>query len=348
MGKGSFVMKVEEFDYELPERLIAQKPLINRTDSRLLVLKRDSGQIYHRRFTDLVEYLKAGDVLVLNDSKVIPARLMGRRKDTEGRVEVLLLTPLGQDEWEVLVKPGKRLRPGATVIFGQGQLQGEILKETSFGGRVIKFLYQGDFQGLLQELGQTPLPPYIKEELQDADRYQTVYAKTPGSAAAPTAGLHFTPVMLQRLQDLGVEVVFFTLHIGLGTFRPVEAANVEDHPMHKEFFVMPAATAEVINRKRSAGGRLVAVGTTACRTLETCAGADGKVEGRSGWTDLFIYPGYAYKVVDALLTNFHLPKSTLIMLVSALAGTGPVKRAYAEAVEMEYRFYSFGDAMLIL
>ncbi len=341
-------MKVEEFDYELPERLIAQKPLINRADSRLLVLEKGTWKIRHRYFTDLVEYLRAGDVLVLNDSKVIPARLIGRRKDTGGKVEVLLLTPLGQDEWEVLVKPGKRLKPGATVLFGQGQLQGEILRETSFGGRIIKLLYRGDFQDLLQDLGKTPLPPYIKEELHDADRYQTVYAKNPGSAAAPTAGLHFTPAMLQRLREMGVEVVFFTLHIGLGTFRPVEVANVEDHLMHKEFFVMPTATAEVINRRRSAGGRLVAVGTTACRTLEACAGADGNVTGRSGWTDLFIYPGYTYKVVDALLTNFHLPKSTLIMLVSALAGVEPVKRAYAEAVEQEYRFYSFGDAMLIL
>ena len=341
-------MKVEEFDYDLPGRLIAQKPLKNRAGSRLLVLEKRSGRIHHRCFTDLAKCLRAGDVLVLNDSKVIPARLIGSREGSGGRVEILLLTPLGQDQWEVLVKPGKRVRPGATVVFGEGQLKAEVLTETSFGGRVIRLIYQGDFQGLLQRLGKTPLPPYIKEELADADRYQTVYAKNPGSVAAPTAGLHFTPDMLQGLRDMGVEVVCFTLHIGLGTFRPVEVENVTDHPMHKEFFVMPAATAEVINSKRSAGGRVVAVGTTACRTLETCAGSDGQVTPGSGWTDLFIYPGYTYKVVDLLLTNFHLPKSTLIMLVSALAGVETVRQAYAEAVKEEYRFYSFGDAMLII
>lgn len=341
-------MKVEEFDYDLPERLIAQKPLKNRAGSRLMVLEKDSGRVHHGHFTDLADYLRAGDVLVLNDSKVIPARLIGRREGFGGRVEILLLTPLGEDQWEVLVKPGKRVKPGTTVVFGEGQLKAEILRETPFGGRVIKLVYQGDFQDLLRQLGKTPLPPYIKEELPDADRYQTVYAKNPGSVAAPTAGLHFTPDMLQGLRHMGVEVVFFTLHIGLGTFRPVEVENVQDHPMHKEFYVMPAAAARLINSQRSAGGRLVAVGTTACRTLETCAGSDGQVAAGSGWTDLFIYPGYRYKVVDLLLTNFHLPKSTLIMLVSALAGVETVRRAYAEAVKEEYRFYSFGDAMLIV
>ena len=341
-------MKLEEFNYFLPEGLIAQRPLDNREDSRLLVLHKKSGRIEHRAFTDIKDYLQAGDMLVLNDTRVIPARLLGKREDTGGRVEVLLLSPLKEEEWEVLVKPGRRARPGTRLVFGDGELKAEVMGETSFGGRVIRLEYRGTLEKVLERLGKTPLPPYIKEELQDAGRYQTVYAKNPGSCAAPTAGLHFTAPLLEGLQERGIETACITLHIGLGTFRPVETEEVEDHPMHREFFILSPAAADRINEARARGGRVVAVGTTACRTLESCGSPGGKVESRRGWTDLFIYPGYRYRVVDILLTNFHLPKSTLIMLVSAFAGLSATRRAYREAVEREYRFYSFGDAMLIL
>lgn len=360
-------MRVDEFDYELPGELIAQHPLPERTASRLLVLRRRSGDIEHRMFTDLPDYLHPDDCLILNDTRVIPARLYGRKPDTGARVEFLLLKERAPGVWEVLVRPGKRLKPGAKVEFGGGLLGAEILETTEEGGRIVRFDYEGAFFEVLERLGEMPLPPYIAERLEDAERYQTVFSRKKGSAAAPTAGLHFTGEFLQKIRERGVRVGFVTLHVGLGTFRPVSVETVEEHRMHAEYYEFPQETADMIRETRKSGGRVIAVGTTVCRTLETVGGkaaggtggmdaADctGKLEiasklrGASGWTDIFIFPGYRFQVVDGLVTNFHLPKSTLIMLVSALAGREQVMRAYREAVRERYRFFSFGDAMLIL
>ena len=332
--------------YDLPQRLIAQTPLERRDGSRLLVLDKITGQTEHRHFYDLPEYLRPGDCMVLNDSRVIPARLIGARP-TGGAIEVMLLKDLGDKRWECLVRPGKKMRPGHQVVFGDGELTGEVESVSEGGNRIIRFQYEGIFLEILERLGRMPLPPYIKEQLADPERYQTVYSKHPGSAAAPTAGLHFTPELLDRIRAMGVDVRFVTLHVGLGTFRPVKAEDIEDHEMHSEFCTVPADTAEAVNRAKAAGGRVVAVGTTSCRTLESFTGEDGVLRADSGWTSIFIYPGYKFKCMDALVTNFHLPGSTLVMLVSALAGRENILAAYAEAVEREYRFFSFGDAMFI-
>ena len=332
--------------YDLPQRLIAQTPLERRDGSRLLVLDKITGQTEHRHFYDLPEYLRPGDCMVLNDSRVIPARLIGARP-TGGAIEVMLLKDLGDKRWECLVRPGKKMRPGHQVVFGDGELTGEVESVSEGGNRIVRFRYEGIFLEILERLGRMPLPPYIKEQLADPERYQTVYSKHPGSAAAPTAGLHFTPELLDKIRAMGVDVRFVTLHVGLGTFRPVKAEDIEDHEMHSEFCTVPADTAEAVNRAKAAGGRVVAVGTTSCRTLESFTGEDGVLRADSGWTSIFIYPGYKFKCMDALVTNFHLPGSTLVMLVSALAGRENILAAYAEAVEREYRFFSFGDAMFI-
>ncbi|BFH67445.1 S-adenosylmethionine:tRNA ribosyltransferase-isomerase [Paenibacillus dendritiformis] len=336
------------FDFDLPERLIAQTPLPERTASRLLALNRRTGEVEHRTFPDIIEYLKPGDLLVLNDTRVIPARLHGVKPDTGGHVEVLLLKQEQDDVWEVLAKPAKRLKKGSTVRFGD-ELTGTVIEEREMGGRLIRFEYAGIFNEILDRLGQMPLPPYIKEQLQDRERYQTVYAKHEGSAAAPTAGLHFTDRILEDIRAKGVRIAMITLHVGLGTFRPMSADVVEEHVMHSEYYEMSEETAALINETRSSGGRIVAVGTTSCRTLETVAGRYGSepVAACSGWTDIFIYPGYEFRLVDSLLTNFHLPKSTLVMLVSAFAGREHIMAAYREAIEQEYRFFSFGDVMFI-
>ncbi|NKI20515.1 tRNA preQ1(34) S-adenosylmethionine ribosyltransferase-isomerase QueA [Paenibacillus dendritiformis] len=341
-------MDVNLFDFDLPERLIAQTPLPERTASRLLALNRRTGEVEHRTFPDIIEYLKPGDLLVLNDTRVIPARLHGVKPDTGGHVEVLLLKQEQDDVWEVLAKPAKRLKKGSTVRFGD-ELTGTVIEEREMGGRLIRFEYAGIFNEILDRLGQMPLPPYIKEQLQDRERYQTVYAKHEGSAAAPTAGLHFTDRILEDIRAKGVRIAMITLHVGLGTFRPMSADVVEEHVMHSEYYEMSEETAALINETRSSGGRIVAVGTTSCRTLETVAGRYGSepVAACSGWTDIFIYPGYEFRLVDSLLTNFHLPKSTLVMLVSAFAGREHIMAAYREAIEQEYRFFSFGDAMFI-
>ncbi|MDU5144385.1 MAG: tRNA preQ1(34) S-adenosylmethionine ribosyltransferase-isomerase QueA [Paenibacillus dendritiformis] len=341
-------MDVNLFDFDLPERLIAQTPLPERTASRLLALNRRTGEVEHRTFPDIIEYLKPGDLLVLNDTRVIPARLHGVKPDTGGHVEVLLLKQEQDDVWEVLAKPAKRLKKGSTVRFGD-ELTGTVIEEREMGGRLIRFEYAGIFNEILDRLGQMPLPPYIKEQLQDRERYQTVYAKHEGSAAAPTAGLHFTHRILEDIRAKGVRIAMITLHVGLGTFRPMSADVVEEHVMHSEYYEMSEETAALINETRSSGGRIVAVGTTSCRTLETVAGRYGSepVAACSGWTDIFIYPGYEFRLVDSLLTNFHLPKSTLVMLVSAFAGREHIMAAYREAIEQEYRFFSFGDAMFI-
>jgi S-adenosylmethionine:tRNA ribosyltransferase-isomerase len=340
---------VQLFDFELPERLIAQHPLKDRTASRLLVLDKRTGEMAHRRFTDLVEYLRPGDVLVLNDSRVLPARLIGEKAGTGAKIEVLLLKSLGGDRWETLVKPGKRVKPGTEVVFGGGLLRCVCEEVTETGGRIVRFQYEGIFYEILDQLGTMPLPPYIHEQLEDQERYQTVYARERGSAAAPTAGLHFTEEYLRRIAEKGVEIAYVTLHVGLGTFRPVTADVVEEHVMHAEYYDIPPETAETVNRAKAEGRRVIAVGTTSCRTLETVGGLhDGRLAAGSGWTDIFIYPGYQFRIIDGLLTNFHLPKSTLVMLVSALAGRENVLRAYRTAVAEEYRFFSFGDAMLIL
>lgn len=348
-------MKVSDFDFELPERLIAQTPLKERTASRLLVLHRGSGEIEHRAFTDLADYLGPGDTLVLNDTKVLPARLLGTKADTGAKAEVLLLKRLEEDRWEALVRPGKKIRAGTELRFGASEAGGSplltaVVEETGeMGARVVRFRYQGIFHELLDRLGHMPLPPYIKETLEDRDRYQTVYARHEGSAAAPTAGLHFTEPFLGQLESQGVKLCRITLHVGLGTFRPVSAEDVREHHMHAEWYSVSEESAVLLNEARSSGGRIVAVGTTSCRTLETIGQrfGEGKIEACSGWTDIFIYPGYRFTLVDALLTNFHLPKSSLVMLVSALAGREHVLYAYREAVEREYRFFSFGDAMFI-
>ena len=339
-------MKTSDFDYQLPEELIAQTPLERRDASRLMTLDKVTGQIGHHHFYDLPDFLRPGDCLVMNDSRVLPARLIGHRP-TGGACEVLLLTDRGERRWECLVRPGRRLRPGAQVIFGDGQLTASILEELDDGKRLVHFHYQGIFLEILEQLGRMPLPPYIKAELQDNERYQTVYSKVVGSAAAPTAGLHFTPELLEQIRNMGVRECWVTLHVGLGTFRPVKAEDIQDHEMHSEFCQISQETADVINETRRSGGRVICVGTTSCRTIESFAAQDGTMSARSGWTNIFIYPGYRFKVMDALITNFHLPQSTLIMLVSALAGREHVLAAYEEAVRERYRFFSFGDAMFI-
>ena len=343
-------MKVSEFDFHLPEELIAQEPISPRDMSRLLVLhKREQNKeqyFEHKRFHQLTELLHKDDLLVLNQTKVMPARLLGT-KETGANIELVLLKRTKGDCWECLVRPGKKLKPGTKVFFGDGELQGEILDYTDSGGRVVQFTYQGVFEEVLDRLGDMPLPPYIQKELKDKERYQTVYAKEQGSAAAPTAGLHFTEELFEHLKNKGVNTTFLTLHVGLGTFRPVKSENVEEHKMHSEYYSISKETAQIINQTKDMGRRVVAVGTTCIRTLETVGDTEGRVQESTGWTDIFIYPGYKFKVVDAVITNFHLPKSSLIMLVSAFAGTEFVKEAYRVAIEEKYRFYSFGDAMLI-
>ena len=341
-------MNKSDFYYELPEELIAQDPLTDRSGSRLMVLNKETGALAHRSFPDLKEYLRPGDCLVINDTKVLPARLLGVKKDTRASVEVLLLKRLEKDVWETLVRPGKKCREGAVLSFGEGELEAVVEGLEADGNRRIRFSYEGIFEEVLDRLGQMPLPPYITHPLTDKNRYQTVYAREEGSAAAPTAGLHFTKELLKELEDQGIVIAPLTLHVGLGTFRPVKTENILDHHMHAEFYSIPAETAEKINKAKADGSRVVAVGTTSTRTLETVAGEDGTVLPGSGWTDIFIYPGYRFRVIDALLTNFHLPESTLIMLVSALAGRENVLHAYQEAVKEKYRFFSFGDAMLII
>jgi S-adenosylmethionine:tRNA ribosyltransferase-isomerase len=342
-------MKVNDFDFHLPEELIAQTPLENRTSSRLMVLNKENRRIEHEHFYDLKNHLKKGDCLVLNDTRVLPARLFGQKTDTGAKVEILLLKEEGQDTWETLVKPAKRVKTGTEITFGDGKLKAVCVGESDHGGRHLKFIYSGIFYELLDDLGQMPLPPYIKEQLEEKDRYQTVYAVHQGSAAAPTAGLHFTEEMIEEIKASGVHVTFITLHVGLGTFRPVSVEDILEHDMHAEFYQITKGTAELLNHVRESGGRIITVGTTSTRTLETVANKfDGKFEEDSGWTDIFIYPGYEFKAIDGLITNFHLPKSTLIMLVSAFATKEFVMEAYKEAVEEKYRFFSFGDAMLIL
>lgn len=339
-------MDKKDFYYDLPEELIAQTPLKNRSESRLMRLNKRTGEISHDHFYDLPKFLKKGDCLILNDTKVMPARLYGTKEDTGGAIEFLLLKKRSLDEWEVILRPGKRAKPGARFVFGEGELKAEIIDVVNDGNRIVKFFYDGVFENVLDKLGEMPLPPYITEKLEDKDRYQTVYAKHIGSAAAPTAGLHFTDELLKQISDMGVNIGYVTLHVGLGTFRPVKADNILDHKMHSEFYVMPEETAELIKRTKAEGGRVVSVGTTATRVLET-VGAKGEIKEDSGWTDIFIYPGIKFNVVDALITNFHLPESTLIMLVSAMAGRENVLNAYNEAVKERYRFFSFGDAMFI-
>ncbi len=341
-------MKTSDFYYDLPKELIAQDPLEDRSSSRLLVLHRKSGRVEHRVFTDIVEYLKPGDCLVRNNTKVIPARLYGTRVDTGATIELLLLKRMENDVWETLVKPGKKARQGAVISFGDGILTGEIIDVKEDGNRLIQFRYEGIFEEILDQLGQMPLPPYITHTLKDKNRYQTVYAKYEGSAAAPTAGLHFTEELFQKLEEKGVLVANVTLHVGLGTFRPVKVDDVSKHHMHTEFYQVTKEEADKINRAKQAGGRIVCVGTTSCRTIESAADENGVLKPGQGDTDIFIYPGYSFKMMDVLITNFHLPESTLLMLVSALAGKEQVMRVYEEAVQEKYRFFSFGDAMIIL
>lgn len=340
-------MRVEDFNFDLPEELIAQHPLEKRDSSRLLVLDKKTGEINHQHFGDLPDFLKKGDVLVLNDTRVIPARLLGVKEDTEGKIEFLLLNRKMLDTYECLAKPGKRARKGAKFTFGEGLLKAEVLDVLENGNRIVKFSYEGVFEEILDRLGEMPLPPYIKEKLEDRERYQTVYSREEGSAAAPTAGLHFTKELLDKLQSMGVETAFLTLHVGLGTFRPVKVESVENHDMHEEFYSLDAKNAEIINTAKNEGRRIISVGTTSTRTLETIADEKGFVREASGYTKIFIYPGYQFKCVDCLITNFHLPESTLIMLVSALAGQENVMNAYRTAVKEKYRFFSFGDSMLI-
>lgn len=339
-------MKTSDFYYDLPERLIAQTPLDQRDSSRLLVLDKQTGEVEHHHFYELPQFLNPEDCLVLNNSRVLPARLIGHRQ-SGGVAEILLLIDRGDNVWECLVRPGRRLREGAQVTFGNGELTAEIQEVLPDGNRLVKFHYEGIFLEVLEQLGRMPLPPYIKEELQDQERYQTVYSKVVGSAAAPTAGLHFTPELLQEVQDMGVKIAYVTLHVGLGTFRPVKVDDVEQHDMHSEYCMVSQEAADIINETRKNGGRVICVGTTSCRTIESFANEDGTIDATAGWTNIFIYPGYRFKCLDALVTNFHLPESTLVMLVSALAGREHVLAAYKEAVEKEYRFFSFGDAMFI-
>jgi S-adenosylmethionine:tRNA ribosyltransferase-isomerase len=342
-------MKIDLFDFELPEELIAQTPLSNRDASRLMVLNKKTGEIRHEAFRDIISYLHKGDCLVLNDTRVMPARLYGEKTDTGANIEVLLLKQLEGDRWETLVKPAKRVKVGTEITFGDGRLKAVCIDTLEHGGRILEFSYQGIFYEVLEQLGEMPLPPYIKEKLEDPERYQTVYAREVGSAAAPTAGLHFTARLLDDIRAKGVHIAFITLHVGLGTFRPVSVENIEEHDMHAEFYQMSEETAQLLNKVRQQGGRIIAVGTTSTRTLETIAARhNGKFVAESGWTDIFIYPGYEFKGIDGLVTNFHLPKSTLIMLVSALAGRENILHAYHVAIKERYRFFSFGDAMLII
>lgn len=342
-------MDIQDYDFHLPEELIAQTPLQDRTASRLLVLNKEAGTMEHRHFADIGDYLNPGDCLVLNDTRVLPARLYGIKKDTQAKVEILLLKQVEGDSWEVLVKPAKKVKVGTELSFGDGKLTAVCTELLEHGGRIIEFRYDGIFYEVLEQLGEMPLPPYIKEQLPDQERYQTVYAKEKGSAAAPTAGLHFTKELLADLQEKGVEIAFITLHVGLGTFRPVSVESIEEHEMHSEFYQMSQETANQLTRIREAGGRIISVGTTSTRTLETIArDNDGKFVAASGWTDIFIYPGFTYRAIDGLITNFHLPKSTLIMLVSAFAGRDFILDAYRTAVKERYRFFSFGDAMLLV
>ena len=340
-------MKLSDFNYDLPKELIAQDPLSNRESSRLMLLNKETGEIEHKIFSDIIDYLNPGDCLVINDTKVIPARLIGTKIGTDAHIEVLLLKRRENDIWEVLVKPGKKARPGCKISFGDGLLTGEIIDVVEEGNRLIKFTYDGIFEEILDRLGEMPLPPYITHKLQDKNRYQTVYAKHEGSAAAPTAGLHFTEGLLKRIEDKGIQIVRVTLHVGLGTFRPVKEDNILDHHMHSEFYVIDEKAAETINETKKNGGRIIAVGTTSTRTLETVADENGMLRACSGWTDIFIYPGYKFKAIDGLITNFHLPESTLLMLVSALYSREKILEAYKVAVEERYRFFSFGDAMMI-
>ena len=340
-------MKTSDFYYDLPKELIAQDPLEDRSSSRLLHLSMKDGSIEHRHFTDILDYLKAGDCLVINDTRVIPARLYGHKEGTGALIEILLLKRKKDDIWECLVKPGKKARPGAKITFGNGILTGEILDIVEEGNRLIQFHYEGIFEEILDQLGEMPLPPYITHKLQDKNRYQTVYAKHDGSAAVPTAGLHFTEELLKKVQEKGVNIAHVTLHVGLGTFRPVKVDDVEQHHMHSEFYIVEEDQAELINQTKKQGGRVIAVGTTSCRTLESAADENGVIQAGNGWTEIFIYPGYRFKMIDGLITNFHLPESTLMMLVSALAGKERIMAAYEEAVKERYRFFSFGDAMFI-
>lgn len=341
-------MKVDLFDFHLPEELIAQTPLEDRTSSRLMIVNKVTGELQHRKFKDIYEYINPGDCLVLNDTRVLPARLHGEKEDTGAHIEVLLLKQQENDKWETLVKPAKRVKEGTIITFGEGKLKAVCVKELEHGGRILDFQYEGIFYEILDQLGEMPLPPYIKEKLDDQDRYQTVYAKERGSAAAPTAGLHFTTELLDALKEKGVHILFITLHVGLGTFRPVNVEDVDKHEMHAEFYQLNQETAALLNKVRAQGGRILSVGTTSTRTLETIATANnGEFVESSGWTSIFIYPGYEFKGIDGMITNFHLPKSTLIMLVSALAGRENVLHAYETAVKERYRFFSFGDAMFI-
>lgn len=340
-------MDVKDFYFDLPQELIAQDPLEDRSASRLLVLNKTTGAVTHRHFRDIKAYLRPGDCLVINDTKVIPARLFGVKKDTGAKIEVLLLKRRENDIWETLVKPGKKAKPGTELDFGDGRLKATVVDVVDEGNRLIQFHYDGIFEEILDELGQMPLPPYITHQLQDKNRYQTVYAKHEGSAAAPTAGLHFTKELLKEIEDMGVKIAHVTLHVGLGTFRPVKVDNVLDHHMHSEFYMVEESEAKKVNDTKAAGGRVICVGTTSCRTIESAAGEDGLLKAGSGWTEIFIYPGYEFKILDCLITNFHLPESTLVMLVSALAGREHVLAAYQQAIEERYRFFSFGDAMFI-
>lgn len=339
-------MKKSDFYFDLPEELIAQTPIQQRDHSRLLYMDRQTGELEHRHFFELPDYLHEGDCLVLNNSRVLPARLIGCRP-TGGSIELVLLRDLGDNRWECLSRPGRKTRPGTEIFFGNGELKAVVEAVTDGGNRIVKFSYEGIFLEVLERLGKMPLPPYIKEELEDSERYQTVYSSELGSAAAPTAGLHFTKELLAQIEAKGIKVCYVTLHVGLGTFRPVKEENIEDHPMHSEFCIIPEATARAVTETKKNGGRVIAVGTTSCRTLESFAEPDGSLKATSGWTDIFIYPGYSFKCIDALVTNFHLPESTLIMLVSALAGRENILNAYKTAVAEKYRFFSFGDAMFI-
>lgn len=341
-------MKTSDFNYELPQELIAQDPLEDRSSSRLMVLDKETGKVEHHVFREIGDYLRPGDCLVINDTKVIPARLIGVREETGAKIEVLLLKRGADDVWETLVKPGRKAKPGTRISFGDGLLVGEVEDIVDEGNRLIRFEYEGIFEEILDRLGQMPLPPYITHQLKDRDRYNTVYAEHSGSAAAPTAGLHFTPELLEKIGEKGVDIARVTLHVGLGTFRPVKVDDVENHHMHSEFYMISREAAEKINRAKENGGRVICVGTTSCRTVESAADESGRLRACSGWTDIFIYPGYRFKILDCLITNFHLPESTLIMLVSALAGKEHVLAAYEEAVRERYRFFSFGDAMFIV
>ncbi len=341
-------MELKDFHYDLPEELIAQEPIPERDMSRLLVLDKNTGEIVHRSFRDILEYLNEGDCLVMNNTRVIPARLFGVKKGSTGNMEFLLLNRKDKYVWEVMVRPGKRAKIGAEFIFGDGELSGEIIEILEGGNRLVKFNYEGIFEEVLDRLGKVPLPPYIKKELIDRERYQTVYSKIEGSAAAPTAGLHFTNELMHQLAEAGVKMAYLTLHVGIGTFRPVKVSNIEEHKMHSEYYELTAENAEIINNTRKKGGRIICTGTTSARTLESIMQRKGSLKEDKGWTDIFIYPGYQFKITDGLITNFHLPESTLLMLVSALAGRDIIMRAYKEAVKEHYRFFSFGDAMLII